>query len=136
MKIHPDINVFMDALERRRGWVHSLEVISRVRRQEIKSCTSALTIPIIYFLRLRYTSEQRARQDTLRITRAFEIVPLSGRIIHKAAESELPDFEDNVQIFSALEDGADYLITRNKVHFRQEQIAVASPEEWLTIVAG
>ena len=136
MKIHLDINIFMDALERRQEWVHSLEIINRVRRQEIKGCTSALTIPIIYFLRLRYTSEQRARQDALKVTRAFEIVPLSDGIINKAAESELPDFEDNVQIFSALEGGADYLITRNKVHFQQEQIAVASPEEWLTIVAG
>ena len=71
MKVLLDINIFMDALERRQGWVHSLEVINRARRQEIKGCISALTIPIVYL-----------------------------------------------------------------THFQQKQIAVASPEEWLTLVAG
>lgn len=73
-----DINVFMDVLERRDGWTDSIELISRVRNDTVKGWISALTIPIIYFLRSRYSSEEQGRSDAATITRGFGIVPHSG----------------------------------------------------------
>ncbi len=136
MKLLLDVNVFMDALERRRGWVHSLELINRVRKRTLAGSISALTIPIIYFLRLRHVAEQQARRDAARITKGFQIVPLTPEILDKALRSELPDFEDNIQLFSAQQGQVDYLVTRNKRHFRQGVIAVVTPEELLSSMSG
>jgi predicted nucleic acid-binding protein len=130
-----DVNVFMDVLQRRAGWVDSLETINRVRHDVVEGWISALTVPIVYFLRLRYTTEEQARADAATITQGFGIVSLTEEIITRARESELPDFEDNIQLFSAIEVNADYLVTRNRAHFQQEMVEVVTPAEFLNLTA-
>ncbi|AGK61297.1 putative nucleic-acid-binding protein, contains PIN domain [Archaeoglobus sulfaticallidus PM70-1] len=129
-----DVNVFMDVLERRRGWKASLAVVQLVRNGKIEGYVSALTPPIIYFLRARYTDENRAREDARRILREFRIVPLTEEIIlNSYEESRIDDFEDCIQFHSALST-AEVLITRNIKDFEavKDEIAVMTPEEFLT----
>jgi len=79
------LNIFMDVLERRKGWKASLAVIQLVRNGKIQVYISALTSPIIYFLRARYTDEDMARENTKRILRGF-IIPLTEEILLKSYE--------------------------------------------------
>lgn len=46
----------------------------------------------------------------------------------------MPGFEDNIQFFSAKLMQVDYLITRNKEHFAQQEIPVVTPEEFLHLI--
>ena len=61
--------------------------------------------------------------------RGFRVASLDGAAIEAAYASELPDFEDALQLAAAAEVQADAIVTRNKRHFRQRQIAVFDPEE-------
>ncbi len=56
-------------------------------------------------------------------------------ILTRAQTSPLPDFEDNIQLFSAQQVSANYIITRNKRDFAQADISVVSPDEFLKAVA-
>lgn len=134
MKVHVDINVFMDVLTQRAGWVESVAALKSLKPRGISGFTSALTMAIIYFQRLRKFGEMQARTDAKFITRDFEITPLSRQIIFEALNSPLPDFEDNIQFFSAKAMQVDYLITRNKKHFAQQKIPVVTPEEFLHLI--
>ncbi|MCL4704347.1 PIN domain-containing protein [bacterium] len=134
MKVHVDINVFMDVLTQRAGWVESVAALKSLKPRGISGFTSALTMAIIYFQRLRKFGEMQARTDAKFITRDFEITPLSRQIIFEALNSPLPDFEDNIQFFSAKAMQVDYLITRNKKHFAQQEIPVVTPEEFLHLI--
>lgn len=134
MKVHVDINVFMDVLTQRAGWVESVAALKSLKPRGISGFTSALTMAIIYFQRLRKFGEMQARTDAKFITRDFEITPLSRQIIFEALNSPLPDFEDNIQFFSAKAIQVDYLITRNKKHFAQQEIPVVTPEEFLHLI--
>ncbi len=123
----------MDVLERRRGWKASLAAIQLVRSGKIEGYVSALTPPIIYFLRARYADENRAREDTRRTLKEFRIVPLTEEIILKSyEESRIDDFEDSIQFHSALHN-ADFFITRNIRDFEavKDEVAVMSPEEFM-----
>lgn len=131
MKLLLDVNVFMDILERRDGWVESFAVVRYCQQGRFTGHISALTFPIIYFLRRRRFAETQSREDTRKITAGIEIIPLTAEIIEKAFQSSLTDFEDNIQIFSTEQIAADYAITRNKKHFVQGKIPVATPNEFL-----
>jgi len=135
MKILVDVNIFMDVYERRADWVDSLAVIHLCQQNKLGGFISALTIPILYFLRRRSFSENQAREDTLKITEGMQVIPLTSEIINQASQSPLPDFEDNIQLFSAEQIAAAYLITRNKKDFVQSKIPIASPKEFLKIVS-
>lgn len=134
MKVHVDINVFMDVLTKRSGWLESLATIEVLKLHGITGYISALTIAVLYFLRLRKIGEMQARAETKTITQDFEIAPLTRAIIISALDSQLPEFEDNIQFYSAKEMTVDYIITRNKKHFDQQEVPIVTPDEFLKII--
>jgi hypothetical protein len=68
VKLLLDINVFMDVFERRQGWMESLALIVHCRQKRCSGHISALTIPILYYLRRKRSAESQAREDTFTIT--------------------------------------------------------------------
>ena len=134
MKIFIDVNIFIDVMTKRRGWTESLRVLNLARRsQEIESWTSALTLPLIYFFRRRVVDETTARADAQAILKGLHLVPLSQAVLDRAIISASPDFEDNIQLVSAVSISANHLITRNKKDFDASTISVLNPEEWLAV---
>ncbi len=131
-----DINIFEDVIRKREGWIESSEILTKVKNKEIKGHISALTPPIIYFLRIRdkFTDED-AREEMDKITQHFEIISLTADILGEAKNNKnFTDFEDAIHFHSAMEKGLKIIITRNKKDFRgvQDQIRVLTPEEFLT----
>ena len=134
MRILVDVNVYIDVLTKRANWEESLRVLNLVRKSpEVEGWASALTVPLLYFFRLRVADEKQARADAQASLQGFRLVSLSEDIIHQALVSVLPDFEDNIQLASAEAISADHVITRNKKHFQPARISILTPEEWLTI---
>ena len=126
-----DVNIFMDVLEQRTGWEASLKLIMNVRKGKQKGCVSALTISVLYFLRSKFYTEEQSRNDVREMTRGFVIVDLGKSILDKAFTSDLPDFEDAIQYFSAVEHNCTAIITRNTKDFSLSMIRVLTPEEMI-----
>lgn len=134
MKILVDVNVFIDVITKRANWQGSFRALNLARTSpEIEGWTSALTVPLLYFFRLRVAEEKQARIDAQAAVKGFGLVPLTVEIVDKALASALPDFEDNIQIVSAETIGADLIVTRNKKHFQPVPVSVLNPEEWLAL---
>jgi len=126
-----DINIFMDVLEQRTGWEASLMVLSHIRQKKEKGCISVLSIPILHYLRSKYFSEKKARDDVQEIIKEFVILPLNKKTITQAFASPFSDFEDAIQYHSALHKKCDGIITRNVADFKTSTISVLTPEEFL-----
>jgi predicted nucleic acid-binding protein len=136
VKILVDVNVFIDVMTKRANWEGSLRILNLVRRSpDVEGWASALTVPLLYFFRLRVADERQARADAQASVRGFGLVPLNEELISKAIASALPDFEDNIQLASAEAIAADHVITRNKKHFQPARISIMTPEEWLAVGA-
>jgi predicted nucleic acid-binding protein len=128
-----DVNVFVDVLERRAGWKFSLIMVHLVRAGKIEGYISALTPPILYFLRARISSEEEAKEDAKKIIVGFRIVALSEELILRSFdEKRIRNFEDSKQFYSA-KLSSEVLVTRNKRDFREveNEIEVLTPEEFL-----
>ncbi len=131
MKILVDVNIFEDIYRQRLGWEASLAIIAQVANGKIIGCVSALTPPILYFLRRRTRSEQASRIAVRQMLNNFNIVPLDKEVLEAAYQSALPDFEDSIQLECAKIGAVDRVVTRNKRHFRQSEILISTPEELL-----
>lgn len=129
MNILVDVNVFEDVFRQRLGWETSLAVVACVVNGQVTGHVSALTPPLVYFFRRKTRGEKAARQAVQGILHGFAVVPLGGEALEAAYESPLPDFEDALQLEAAKAAKVDAVVTRNKRHFRQKEIAVLSPEE-------
>lgn len=131
MKVLVDINVFEDIYRQRAGWEASLVVVNHVRSGKVEGYISALTPPVLYFFRKRTLSEQLSRRTVKQALTSIKIVPVTEDTLAAAFNSSLPDFEDCIQFECAKSAVVDHIVTRNKRHFRQAEIAVATPEEIL-----
>jgi predicted nucleic acid-binding protein len=131
MNILVDVNVFEDVFRQRQGWEASLTVVNYVRNKQATGHVSALTPPILYFFRRRTRGEKAARQAVQQILRDFTVAPLTGEGIATAYATSLPDFEDALQLEAAKAAKVDAIITRNKKHFRQKEVRVLNPEEFV-----
>jgi predicted nucleic acid-binding protein len=129
MKILVDVNVFEDVFRQRLGWEASIIVLHQVRNGQVVGYVSALTPPILYFFRRRTRSEKAARQAVQGILNNWTVVPLTGEAIEQAFTTTLPDFEDALQLEAAKAAHVDVIVTRNKRHFRQQEVRVLTPEE-------
>lgn len=136
MKILVDVNIFIDVMTKRAHWEGSLRVLNLVRQApEIEGWAAALTVPLLYFFRLRITDDRQARSDAQAAMMGFRLVPLTQEIIDTALASDLPDFEDSIQLASAETIAVDHVITRNKRHFQPALVSVLNPEEWLALAS-
>lgn len=131
MNILIDVNVFEDVFRQRQGWEASVTVLNCVRNRQAVGYVSALTPPILYFFRRRTRSEKAARQAVQGILQNCTVVPLTQEAVTRAYTAALPDFEDALQFEAAKSVSVDAIVTRNKKHFRQQAIALLSPEEFV-----
>ena len=106
-------------------------VINYVRKTLATGYVSALTPPILYFFRRRTRSEKAARQAVQKILQDFTVVSLTGEAIERAYTTVLPDFEDVLQLEAAKAANVDAIVTRNTKHFRQKDVRVLTPEEFV-----
>ena len=63
------------------------------------------------------------------------ITPVDSQTIDESIASEFNDFEDAMQYYSALREGADLIITRNKDDYMAAKIPVYEPQEYLDLLA-
>ncbi len=131
MKILVDVNVFEDVFRLRQGWEASLMVLNDVRNTQAAGYVSALTPPILYFFRRRTRGEKAARQAVQKILQGFTVVSLTEEAIERAYATVLPDFEDALQLEAAKAADVEAVVTRNKKHFRQKDVRVLTPEEFV-----
>ena len=77
----------------------------------------------------RSTSEARATITNL--LQFVEIAPIDQSTIEQALNLDYRDFEDAVQMISALQCKVDYLITRNEKDYQPALLPVLQPVDFL-----
>lgn len=61
------------------------------------------------------------------------ITTVDENVVKLALKSSFKDLEDAMQYYSALQAGADYIVTRNIKDFVENAITVLSPQSFLTL---
>lgn len=114
-KIFLDANILIDLIESRKleeTGVHNL--LKDIT--DAKIYVSALSIHIAFYV-LHIKAGSKTHQKASLLLEFLNILPLTESIISRTNKLKCHDYEDTQQYLTALDEGCDYILTRDKKDF-------------------
>lgn len=136
MIILVDTNVIVDLLLKREPYLDAAQtILTKCAQREVDGCLAAHSIPnLFYILRKAYSQSER-RYFIKNLCDIFRISELNKEKIMSAAENEeFSDFEDCLQEACAVEEMADYIVTRNPGDYKRSRIKVIEPVAFVELL--
>jgi predicted nucleic acid-binding protein len=127
-----DTNVVLDLLGEREPFYNSAAKIATLAdKGEIDLVVSALTYSTVYYLLSRFEDKELVKEKIRKFKVITETSDLTDKIVDKGLSSKYSDFEDSLQYYCAIKMDCKLLITRNGKDFRESEIPVLTPDEYL-----
>jgi predicted nucleic acid-binding protein len=127
-----DINILLDVLQLREPFYESsARLLALVETGRIKGFVAAHSITTLYYLIQKDQSAAQARASITNLLQFLEIAPVDQNTIEQALNLDYRDFEDAVQMISALQCKAEYLLARNVADYQPALLPVIQPVDFL-----
>lgn len=131
-KIFIDTNILLDVALARSSFVQpAAHVWADCESGRVTGFISAISLNNMHFIMSKMVGKDAALESVRLVLGLFKIVPLDEKILRLAAELPHKDFEDAIQLFSAVQSKADCIVTRDIGHFSKDYLPVVSPTEYL-----
>jgi len=135
MRLFLDTNVVLDLLGERKPFYESIAKIATLAdKGQITLVVSALSYSTVNYILMKHENREKVIGKLQKFKVISEICSLDEVIIEKGLNSKFKDFEDALQYFSALKNGCNIIITRNVKDFKESEIPVMTPAEYLTTI--
>lgn len=133
MNVYLDTNIVLDLLLARKPFDADAEQIFRlIIEKQVTAHISALSYAQIGYFLEKGLNKPNSRSRLRDLQQMTETITVDDKIISAAIASDLSDFEDAIQFTCALQVKNLYaLITRNYKHFKNKEILILSPKEFL-----
>ena len=127
-----DTDVVLNLLgEREPFYDFAAKIATLADRGEIDLVASALTYPTVFYLLSRIEDKALVKEKIRKFKVIAETSDLTDKIVDKGLSSNFSDFEDSLQYYCALRMDCKIMITRNGKGFKESEIPVLSPYEYL-----
>ncbi len=135
MKAYIDTNILVDLVLAREKWLaDAQQVFALGYSGDVDLVVSALSFVNTVYLGKKYSfSSEEVANKLLLIADFVEVADLRGSNVVGMLNSDWKDYEDATQYSSAIETGADYIITRNKKDFKNSEIPVVTASEFFAL---
>lgn len=129
-----DTNIVLDFLLQREPFFQDADLLFRaIATEQVVGNVTATTLTDIFYIARRHTSSlEQARQAVSATLAVMVICPVNRAVLESALKSDFADFEDAVQIFSAVAQSLDAIVTRDRRGFTNSPIQVLSVRELRT----
>lgn len=130
-RIFLDTNVILDFfLEREPFYYDALKLWAACEEGAVDGYVSALTINNVHYIAQRIKNPTTAMIAVRGILDVFNVVPLDTELLRRAADLHDRDYEDDIQLQSAVKAGCSHLFTRDPTHFHSKAIAIVPPSSF------
>lgn len=138
MKALLDTNIVLDFLLQREPFFQDAEqLFEAIADGHVVGYVTATTLTDIFYISRKHTrSIERARQAVSETLTAMEICPIDRDVLEAALNSNVADFEDAIQIFSAVAQRLGAIVTRDTHGFANSPVPVSSVQELLRQVGA
>lgn len=127
-----DTNVLIDLLGERKPYYTSIAKIATLAEKgSIILVVSPLSFATVNYVLSKFENRDVVIEKLRKFRILCEVCMLNDLIIEKGLNSAMPDFEDALQYFSAIDSGCNVIITRNGKDFKKSVLPVMTAEEWL-----
>ncbi len=135
IKAYIDCNILLDwLLDREPFSSYSAKIIELIETQKILGLVSPLTLANTYYVISKELNKKIADEFILDSLRIFSVPGISLKNVKEAVANKFKDFEDDIHSSIAAENNVDFLITRNKKDFKNDQFKVLDAEEFLRLI--
>lgn len=132
-RVFLDTNIVLDLLgEREPFYGSAAKIASLADTGKIQLVVSALTYSTVFYLLSRYENHTFVKEKIRKFKAIAQTSDLTDTILNKGLSSNFSDFEDALQYHCALNSACTILITRNGKDFKESDIPVLTPDEYLS----
>jgi len=127
-----DINILLDVLQKREQFYEaSARLLASVEIGKVRGLVAAHSITTLFYLIRKDRSVADARATITNLLQFIEIAPIDQSTIEQGLNLDYRDFEDAVQMISAVQCKVDYLITRNEKDYQPALLPIMQPVDFL-----
>lgn len=128
-----DTNIVLDILEKRDPFYEaSNDVLSLCAAKKLDGCIALHSVSNIYYILRKHYSAENRRHLLLGILDFLQIANVDHEHVRHALErNDFSDFEDCLHDECAVQNCADYIITRNINDFANSNIPAITPADFL-----
>jgi predicted nucleic acid-binding protein len=132
-----DTDVILDVLLDRPQFVDQAGALWEAHEQgKIEGHISAITPVNVFYIARKLKDAETARLAVSRLIGTFRVCTVNHAVLRQATQLLLSDYEDAVQLASAMTWQLDAIITRNLGDYQQSPLPVFSPADFLTKLAN
>ncbi len=133
MTVLVDTNVVLDVMLAREPFVmDSAQVLAAAETSSITGLLCATTVTTIHYIARRELGTECSLARISELMTLFRVAPVNGVILESAMRLKMRDFEDAVLHESAVQAGADCIVTRNTSDFKTASLLVLEPSQLIT----
>jgi predicted nucleic acid-binding protein len=132
-----DLNILLDVFYKREPFYElSARVLGLIESGKVIGFVASHSLPTLFYIIKKDQTVKNAKAVVSDLLQIFKVASVDQSTIEQALILDYNDFEDAVQMSSALHCKADYLITRNIKDFQPPLIPVMQPVEFLAIFSS
>lgn len=136
MQVLVDTNIILDYLLEREPFVTDAEALfEAIQSQRIEGYVTATTLTDIFYIVRKERGIVIAKQAVSRILVVMKICTVDRSILETAISSNLPDFEDAVQLACAMALNLDVIVTRDTQGFAGATLPILLAGEVLQLLS-
>ena len=129
-----DTNIVIDLLAKREPFYEeAAKLFSLADKNKINLIVSSLTFANTNYILSKMTNSTTAREILTKFKVLVTVAALNDKIIELALnDKSFSDFEDGLQYYTAMENEADIIITRNLKDFKNSTLPVITAQTYLS----
>ena len=127
-----DSDVILDVLEKREQFYeYSAQILSLGDEKKVKLVTTSLVFANIYYLLRKHLGIEKAKENLRKLRIIVDVISVNAKEVDLALNSEISDFEDALQYFTALDSKIEFIITRNVCDYKNPKLIVQTPQQYI-----
>jgi len=134
-RVFIDSDVILDLLCKREPFYpDAAELFTLGDLGTIELVTTSVVFANVFYILRKALGIDKAKELLRKLRILVGIVPVCEKTVDLAVNSKFSDFEDGMQYFTARENGIKVLLTRNTKDYREKDVVVQTPKQYLKTI--
>lgn len=137
MRVLLDTNVILDLFLERPGFADEAVALWEANGNgQLEAFVAAITPVNLFYFARKTKGRAAARQAVVDLLSAVRVCQLDQQIFQAALALPVADYEDAVQIASAVSTQVEAIVTRNLKDYKNSPLPTYSPADFLALLAA
>lgn len=134
-KVFIDSDIILDLLCKRDHFYNfAAEVFTLGDTKKVELITTSLVFANVFYILRKVLGVEKAKELLRKLRLIIGVVSVDEKTVDLALNSKFNDFEDGLQYFTARENNIKIILTRNVKDYKQKNLVVQTPEEYLKTI--